>query len=223
MATRQASVAEYLGEVRRSGRALDRAAFLEIYKRAGTFHVIHALLDTGVIDKATSNRLGELRAELHSQVLDEMTRSGKFGRRIGVNDFGSGAMNAKSDIDFTLYCDDPNVSGTELVEAYKKIFQSFSGGLAPGAFDLVAHRWEATIPDWRASCAEADFVQKLRTGTQLLKANPEAYFLEGAYAQQILRRSAEGTTFTWIEPGSDGKREAHEPEDGLAHRAGHHA
>ncbi|MDX9735281.1 MAG: PASTA domain-containing protein [Thermoanaerobaculia bacterium] len=204
MAKRQADVSEYLGEVKRGGRALDRAAFLEVYKRAGTFHVIHALLETGVISKATSDELGKLRADLHNQVLDEMARSGKFGRRIGVNDFGSGAMNAKSDIDFTLYCDDPNVPGTALVAAYKEIFQRLSGGLAPGAFDLVAHRWEATIPDWRAGCAEADFVQKLRTGTQLLKANPEAYFLEGAYAQQILRRSAQGTTFTWIEKMPDG-------------------
>jgi len=204
MAKRQASVAEYLGEAQRGGRALDRAAFLEVYKRAGTFHVIHALLETGVIDKATSNRLGELRAELHNQVLDEMARSGKFGRRIGVNDFGSGTMNAKSDIDFTLYCDDPSVPGTALVEAYKTIFQRLSGNLAPGSFDLVAHRWEATIPDWRATCAEADFVQKLRTGTQLLKANPEAYSLEGAYAQQVLRRSAQGKTFTWIERMPDG-------------------
>lgn len=207
MATRQASVAEYLAEVKKSGRPLDRAAFLEIYRRAGTFHVIHALLDTGVIDKTTSNRLGELRADLHQEVLDTMARSGKFGRRIGVNDFGSGAMTAKSDIDFTLYCDDPSVAGTDLVEEYSRIYKSLSGGLAPGSFDLVAHRWEATIPDWRASCAEADFVQKLRTGTQLLKANPEAYSLEGAYAQQILRRSAEGTTFTWIEPGPGGKLE----------------
>lgn len=203
-AKRQADVGEYLGEVQRSGRALDRAAFLEVYKRAGTFHVIHALLETGVISRATSDELGKLRADLHQQVLDRMASSGEFGRRIGVNDFGSGAMNAKSDIDFTLYCDDPNVPGTALVEAYKRIFRDLSGGIEPGRFDLVAHRWEATIPDWRASCAEADFVQKLRTGTQLLKANPEAYFLEGAYAQQILRRSAQGQTFTWIERQPDG-------------------
>lgn len=204
MAKRQADVAEYLGEVQRSGRALDRAAFLEVYKRAGTFHVIHALLETGVISRATSDELGKLRADLHQQVLDKMASSGEFGRRIGVNDFGSGAMNAKSDIDFTLYCDDPSVPGTALVEAYKKIFRDLSGGIEPGRFDLVAHRWEATIPDWRANCAEAEFVQKLRTGTTLLKANPEAYFLEGAYAQQILRRSAQGKTFTWIEKTPDG-------------------
>ncbi len=206
-AKRQASVAEYLAETKRSGRALDRAAFLEVYKRAGTFQVVHALLETGVIDSAMSNQLGELRAELHQQVLDKMASSGEFGRRIGVNDFGSGAMNAKSDIDFTLYCDDPSVPGTALVEAYKRIFRDLSGGIEPGGFDLVAHRWEATIPDWRASCAEADFVQRLRTGTQLLKANPEAYFLEGAYAQQILRRSAGGKTFTWIERMSGGRLE----------------
>jgi hypothetical protein len=209
MASRQADVAKFVGELKKSGRPIDRAGFVELYRRAGSFKVVHALLGKGVIDADLSNRLGQLRAEIHNEVLDRMAASGQFGRRIGVNDFGSGSMNAKSDIDFTLYCDDPNVSGTALVEAYKTLFAQLAGNLPPGQFDLVAHRWEARIPDWRASCIEADFVQKLREGTALLKANPEAYFLEGAYAQQILRRSATGKTFTWIErtPGGGVERQ----------------
>ncbi|MBW1816851.1 MAG: PASTA domain-containing protein, partial [Deltaproteobacteria bacterium] len=79
-------------------------------------------------------------------------------------------------------------------------------GTDPGRMDIVPHRYEASIPDWRQAHTVADFVVKMQKSRYLLKSNPEAYFLEGAYVQQVMGRSArEGAkTFKWLRMGKKG-------------------
>lgn len=198
----------YWQEVKASGRPIDRAVVVELYRRAGHFSIIHALLASGVITAADSRQIGRERAALHTEALNMLAASRRFGDRIGINDFGSGEMNAKSDIDFTLYPSETGADGAAMVEAYKAFFRSLTGGIDPSRFDLVAHRYEATIPDWRQAGSSAEFAARVRQGSRLLGSNPEAYFLEGAYVNQIMARSVdpERQTFTWIEQTDDGPK-----------------
>lgn len=199
-------VREFWQELKTNNQDIDRQSVIQLYNKARDFRVIHSLLGN-LISSQDSNDIGKIRAALHQEVLHNLAKSGKFGNRIGVNDFGSGEMTAKSDIDFTLYPSDPDrVDGDALVTAYKNKFKKLTG-MAPKQFDLVAHSFKATIPDWRQASSRADFAIKIREGTRLLKKNPEAYFLEGAYNTQIMVRSADPNrkTFTWYEPDSTGK------------------
>jgi len=200
-ASRQADVRAFWEQHKSSGAPIDRQVVIELYRRSKDFAVVHALLQD-TINPVDSVRIGEIRAEIHQQVLTNLYETGRYGDRLGVNDFGT-VGNAKSDIDFTPYSD--GHPGADLVAAYEAEFKRLTGGVAPGQMDIVAHKHEAIIPDWRQSRATADFVQALRDGRRLLRANPEAYFLEGAYHQQVMGRSAEGKTLTWIERDSSGK------------------
>jgi len=202
----QINASTYWKSIKSSSQSINRSVVIELYRKAGNYSVIHALLKSGVISSTDSIAIGTERSKMHNDALDLLTRSGKFGQKIGVNDFGSGEMNAKSDIDFTLYPGIDDVDGSELVTAYIKHFKNLSGGLKPSIFDLVAHRYEATIPDWRQASSSSEFAATLRKGSKLLKSNSEAYFLEGAYINQIMARSIdpERKTFTWIKGTKDG-------------------
>jgi hypothetical protein len=196
------------------GQKIGVAETLKVYaatEDAG-FHAIHGLLGDDGINAAASQQLGMGRKAFHDEVLDVMAIAiQKKTKGLGINDFGSGAdpskINAKGDIDFTLYAKNTGLDAQWLVDQYNKTFRDlaqkkYGVNLTPGQMDIVAHRYDATIPDWRARETLADFEVKLRTGTTLLKNNPEAYFLEGAYLQQIMGRStaAGKKTFTWLVP-----------------------
>jgi len=196
------------------GQKIGIAETLKIYaatEDAG-FHAIHGLLGDEGINSVASQQLGMGRKAFHEEVLDTMAIAiQKKTKGLGINDFGSGAdpskINAKGDIDFTLYAKNTGLDAQWLVDEYNQTFRDiakkkYGVTLTPGQMDIVAHRYDATIPDWRARETLADFEIKLRTGTTLLKNNPEAYFLEGAYLQQIMGRStASGKkTFTWLIP-----------------------
>ena len=208
----QQNVKTVLGErLAKSNGKLTQQDVAAVYQAAEHFSIIHGMLGTD-IDPAVSAQLGRGRQQLHEQALktamqDVRQRTGK----LGVNDFGSGAdmskVNAKTDIDFTLYPETDSVDGRILIDAYNKAFKKLAG-VDPGQMDIVAHRYEATIPDWRQSHSVGDFLVKIRQGRDLLRKNPEAYFLEGAYVQQIMGRSTkEGArTFRWIEMGDGGPR-----------------
>ncbi len=200
-ARRQEDVRQFWEEHKSSGGSLDQDVVIELFRRAKHFSVVHALL-VDTISPQDSVRIGQIRAEIHQQVLTNLYESGRFGDRLGVNDFGT-VGNAKSDIDFTPYAE--RQLGADLVEAYEAEFRRLTGGVSPGQMDIVAHKHEAFIPDWRQSRATADFVQALREGRRLLRSNPEAYFLEGAYHQQVMGRSAEGTTLMWLERDANGR------------------
>lgn len=172
---RQADTRQFWAELKASGRQLDRQVVIELFRRAGHFSVVHALLGDATIGGDDSREIGRLRAEIHQEVLSRLAASGRFGDLLAVNDFGT-VGNAKSDIDFTPFA--AGQAGADLVAAYNEEFARLTHGVDPGQMDIVAHRHEAFIPDWRQSQATSDFVQKLREGRRLLKANPEAYFLE---------------------------------------------
>ena len=91
--------------------------------------------------------------------------------------------------------------------AVSAIAKKYGTSIDPAIMDIVAHRYEATIPDWRQVQGLSDFEVKLRRGSELLRSNPEAYFLEGAYAQQIMGRSVDpdARTFTWYDVDDAGK------------------
>jgi len=196
------------------GQDIGVAETLKVYaatEDAG-FHAIHGLLGDDGINAVASQQLGMGRKAFHEEVLNVMAIAiEKKTKGIGINDFGSGAdpskINAKGDIDFTLYAKNTGLDAQWLVDQYNKSFRNlaqkkYGVNLTPGQMDIVAHKYDATIPDWRARETVADFEVKLRTGTTLLRNNPEAYFLEGAYLQQIMGKStAEGKkTFTWLIP-----------------------
>lgn len=210
---RQEAVRKMWRKRRERGGEITKADVVELYATAKDFKVVHSLLGNE-ITIAESKAVGRLRQEIHNEVLDSLFHSKRFGSRMGVNDFGSGAdmskVDAKTDIDFTLYGEDQSVTGKTLVAAYIEAFRKITGQykqpIDPGQCDIVGHQYEATIPDWRRASALSDFEVRLRTGRSLLKANPEAYFLEGAYLQQVMGRSVDpgAKTFLWYEEGADG-------------------
>lgn len=193
---------------------------LQIYEAAGKggFHAVHGAIGEGDIDAKTSHELGLARQKFHEEVLGEMAwRLRHETEGVGVNDFGSGIdpkkISAKSDIDFTLYAKNRKINPQKLVDTYEKIFtelarKRYGVEVSPRQMDIVAHRCDAMIPDWRVATDTAEFVLRLRSGTKLLGNNPEAYFLEGAYLQQVMRRSLEEgrKTFTWLIPEKGGKK-----------------
>jgi hypothetical protein len=196
------------------GKPLTVGDTLKVYASAGEagFHSVHGCHGDGDISPAVSRELGLGRQKFHEEVLFELAKIVEPQTKgLGINDFGSGAdpskINAKGDIDFTLYAKNTGVEAQWLVDQYNKLFRDLAKSrygvdLTPGQMDIVAHRYDATIPDWRARKDIAEFEVKLRTGTALLRANPEAYFLEGAYLQQIMGRSVKPgkKTFTWYMP-----------------------
>lgn len=193
---------------------ITKADLVKLYEVAGDFKVVHSLLGSS-ISPEQSRTLGRLRQEIHNEVLENLARSKEFGERMGVNDFGSGAdplkVDAKTDIDFTLYAGDQRITGAQLVQRYlqefRRVTAKYGVAVDPGQMDIVAHKYEATIPDWRREVSLANFELKIRGGLDLLRSNPEAYFLEGAYLQQVMGRSADPQqkTFTWYEFGEGGK------------------
>lgn len=197
-----------------NGQKIGVAETLKIYAatESAGFHAIHGLLGDDGINAVASQQLGMGRKAFHDEVLNTMAIAiEKKAKGLGINDFGSGAdpakINAKGDIDFTLYAKNTGIEAQWLVDTYNKTFRDlarkkYGVTLTPAQMDIVAHRYDASIPDWRARQTVADFEIKLRTGTTLLKNNPEAYFLEGAYLQQIMGRStATGKkTFSWLVP-----------------------
>jgi hypothetical protein len=214
VARNQARVAEYL---KTQSGPLTKSDVVKIYELAGDFTVIHGMLGN-TISPELSRQIGRHRQAIHEEALSNWAREAKrrgITKKLGVNDFGSGAdpdkVNAKTDIDFTQYADGDGVTGSDLIKGYKRHFgevtAKYGARLSPEQLDIVAHQFEATIPDWRQARALGDFEIRLRRGTQLLRQNPEAYFLEGAFLQQVMRRSvAPGAkTFTWYEVGPDGK------------------
>lgn len=213
-AKKQKAVEKFWKERRDSGKPITKADVVKLYDTAGDFHVVHSLLGE-VILPDESRSIGQLRAEIHDEVLQNLAKSKKFGSRFGVNDFGSGAdmskVDAKTDIDFTGFSEDQNVKGSEIVSAYKDEFRKVTGNYGtavnPGQMDIVAHKYEATIPDWRQDSGVANFEVKIRQAYELLRNNPEAYFLEGAYVQQVMGRSGDpnAKTWTWYEPDASGK------------------
>lgn len=191
---------------------------LKLYAAAGPggHHAIHGLLGKG-IDVELSKQLGAARSRFHGEVLQALARQVKAKTPqtgFGVNDFGASSdpakVNAKTDIDFTLYPQADGVPAQWLVAEYNRLFKELAAkqgsSVDPRQLDIVAHRADATIPDWRQQHSVADFELKLRTGRSLLKANTEAYFLEGAVAQQVMGRSvnADQKTFAWYDVEPDG-------------------
>jgi len=213
IAARQRAVVDFLR--RRSG-TLTPADAVEIYRLAGDYTVIHGMLGAEITPE-TSRQIAHMRHRIHTEAIDLMTRrmrSEGVSRRLGINDFGSSSypdVNAKMDVDVTLYPERAGVSGADLVTRYRAAFHEVTRGygtqLDPGIMDIVAHRYEATIPDWRQVQTLADFEVRLRQGTTLLRQNPEAYFLEGAYVRQVLGRSVDpaARTFTWYRVDDDGR------------------
>lgn len=197
-AKRQQSVRQFLSS---KGGALRPQDVAEVYRLAGHFSLIHGMVGSGEIDAATSRRLGDGRAKLVEMALGELAiRLKAQGTRLGVNDFGSGEVNAKTDMDMTLYPESDNIQSAWLTNEFKTLFKRIAG-IDPGQMDVVVHRYDATIPDWRQQRGIADFEMKLRVGRTLLKSNPEAYFLEGAFVQEVMGRSVkEGAkTFRWFD------------------------
>lgn len=216
LAQRQKDVADFL-ETKKG--PLTKSDIVKLYDLAGHFEVIHGMLGPdNIISAARSREIGKLRQEIHNEVLEALTRKLKnenITARLGVNDFGSGSdpatVNAKTDIDFTLYPLSDKVGGDRLTAEYKNLFKKvtaqYGASIDPGKMDIVAHRYEAAIPDWRKARSLADFEIEIRRGTTLLKQNPDAYFLEGAYVQQVMGRSVKSgvQTFTWYEADAEGK------------------
>ncbi len=196
------------------GKPLSTGDTLKVYAAAGEagFHAVHGCHGDGDISPAISRELGLGRQKFHDEVLIELAKIVEPKTKgLGINDFGSGAdpakINAKGDIDFTLYAKNTGIEAQWLVDQYNKVFKElakkrYGVDITPDRMDIVAHRYDATIPDWRTRENIGDFEIKLRTGTTLLRANPEAYFLEGAYLQQIMGRSVKPgkKTFTWYMP-----------------------
>lgn len=211
---RQEAVKKMWQKRRQRGGSITKADVVELYATAKDFKVIHSLLGNEITIQE-SKAIGRLRQEIHNEVLESLYRSKRFGSRMGVNDFGSGAdmskVDAKTDIDFTLYGDDQSVTGRTMVaayiEAFRKITAQYKQAIDPGQCDIVGHQYEATIPDWRQASALSDFEIRLRTGRGLLKANPEAYFIEGAYLQQVMGRSVDpgAKTFLWYGEDANGE------------------
>ena len=183
---------------------------LKIYASAdkGGFHAVHSAIKEGYIDSKT---LGKLRETFHQDVLKAQAKklNTKIGS-LGVNDFGSEASGL-GDIDFTLYAKKLGVDAQWLVKEYNSMFTKLAKSrygvdITPSQLDIVAHRYDATIPDWHAKESVADVERKLRASTTLLKSNPEAYFLEGAYLPQIMGRSTKTgkETFTWYKSDKSG-------------------
>lgn len=209
--TGQANIKQTLKNM---GNTLSVGDTLKVYASAGEagFHAVHGSIGAGDINSDVSRQLGQNRQKFHQEVLFELAKSIQsqtYG--LGINDFGSGAdpskINAKGDIDFTLYAKNLGVDAQWLVDQYNQTFKKLAKSrygidLTPGQMDIVAHRYDATIPDHRVRQSLADFELKLKTGTRLLRANPEAYFLEGSYLQQIMGRSVapDKKTFTWYSP-----------------------
>ena len=206
MARRQKNVRQFLSS---KGGALSPQDVAEVYRLAGHFSVIHGMVGSGEINAATSRQLGDGRAKLVEMALGELAVKLKAqGNRLGVNDFGSGEVNAKTDMDMTLYPEGENIQSAWLTSEFKTLFKKLTR-LDPGQMDVVVHRYDATIPDWRQQRGIADFEMKLRVGRSLLKSNPEAYFLEGAFVQEVMGRSVkEGAkTFRWLD-AKDGQVES---------------
>ena len=207
----QKKVMEYIESLRRGQRTIGLPETVEIYYLAEDYRVVHGLLDQDFITAAESVQIGKSRQALLDEALDSLPKKGTTGRLlgVGVNDFGSGAADpdAKTDIDITLYGDR---SGSEIIKAFRNAFsevtRKYGRSLEPGQTDIVAHRHEGFIPDWRQTRSVSSFTAKLRKGTEYLKANKEAYFLEGAYVQQIMGRSVEAKdkTFTEISLSEEG-------------------
>lgn len=198
----QKKVMEYLESLRRGQRTIGIPETVEIYYLAEDYRVVHGLLDQDFITAAESVQIGKSRQALLDEALDSLPKKGTTVRLLGVNDFGSGAADpdAKTDIDITLFGDRP---GSEIIKAFRNAFsevtRKYGRSLEPGQTDIVAHRYEALIPDWRQTQSVSSFTAKLRKGTEYLKANKEAYFLEGAYVQQIMGRSVEAKDQTYTE------------------------
>lgn len=210
VAKRQADVLSYLEG--KSPASLGLADLVEVYHLAGAPSVLHGLVGSG-LDDPMNLRLGALRKQLHLLVLKDVAAQFR-GRtaRVGFNDFGStqnsdDGVTVKTDFDFTLFPDHEadGVEPDELIRAYKEHFarrcRELGRGLSPDVFDIVPHRYTAMIPDWRAEQSMADFEFKLRRGLSQLRENSEAYFLEGAFIQQVMKRSAgSAKTFAWVDP-----------------------
>jgi methyl-accepting chemotaxis protein len=210
----QENIRKTLGAMK--GKPLSIGETLRVYAAAGEagFLAVHGSHGDGEISPAISREMGLGRQKFHEEVLIELAKAVEPRTKgLGVNDFGSGAdpdkINAIGDIDFTLYAKNNGVEAQWLIEQYDKHFRDlarkkYGVNVSPAQMDIVAHRNDAMIPDWRTRESLADFEIKLRTGTTLLKANPEAYFLEGAYLQQVMSRSVKAgkKTFAWYTPDS---------------------
>lgn len=207
----QKRVMDYVNDVRKRGGGLTKEDVVKIYARAEDFKVVHGIRPDLLPEE--DRAIGKFRQELFDEATEHMTRQGRSDDKLGVNDFGSSATNpnAKTDIDATLFSAGGKLSGEALVAAFKDAFKAvtekYGHALDPGQMDIVTHKHEAMIPDWRQSMSSADFAVKLRKGIESLKANPGAYFLEGAYLQQVMGRSTkpESKTFSWLSLGTDGK------------------
>jgi hypothetical protein len=204
----------------RGNRPLDVGDTLKVYAAAGKggFHSIHGLLGNG-IDASVSRQLGQNRQVFHDKVLNVLAlrireKTPQLG--VGINDFGASGdpdkVNGKTDIDFTLYPQFEGVDAGWLVGEYRNLFQEMAERecgtrLTPEQMDIVAHRFDATIPDYRQQDSIADFLVKIRNGRSQLKRNHEAYFLEGAFQQQVMGRSVsqKGKTFMQLTAGEGGE------------------
>lgn len=158
-------------------------------QKDGNFKNIHWILQkTDVISAEQSARIAAIRNEMTRQICHEMT---VVHGEIHKVDF-SPAKDAQSDIDHTFRpAPGSSVTGEQLRDEFNSRFEK-KFQIPAGHMDVVSHPFEARIPDWKQQATVDDFVLELRRGSALLMDNPEAYFLEGAFRQQVDRRGFEG-------------------------------
>jgi hypothetical protein len=184
-----------------------REKIIELYRQGG-FESVKEMAKSGDIPEAASKIIADVRNSMVNEAIAVM--AGAFGE-VRVNDFST-APTAQSDIDQTFHPvmepdpDNPGqmrvanhpedgtpLTGAAVREQFNKIYEQIFK-IDPERMEVSSHAAEATLPDWRQSPDFDDFAVRLARGAEMLMANPEAYFLEGAFRRQVDRRSFESDT-----------------------------
>lgn len=175
-----------------------RKAYSSLYSLNGEKNLdnVHWLLKSGEISKDLSAIGAQIRNDMVREIASQMAR--EYGE-VHVMDF-SPAENMLNDIDQTFKNSERNremfaisdptnqVDGAKLRDRFDELFkQKF--GIEPHFLDVASHPYGQRPPDTRAQMSTGEFVMRLVRGTKLLRDNPEAYFLEGAFRMQVDRRS----------------------------------
>lgn len=164
-----------------------------------------------------NEKLGQIREKAMLECWADVV--GETGVRIELNNAGK-RNGGRSDLDVFVFTDDtevydesgnlipPNEVHAYLISRFNEKWSRRMPGTTPGQWDIVVFPGDSMMIDWRMSKSSwRGFMARMNADIATLSATEGAYFIPGAYKDQVFRRYlTEGRT-TIIESVADARGE----------------
>ena len=193
---------------------VDEGFALRVYRQEGALGALERIL-AGPGYGDVNEKLGRIREKAMLECWAEVV--GETGVRIELNNAGK-RNGGRSDLDVFVFTDDTEVydeSGTRippdgvhayLISRFNEKWSRRMPGTSPGQWDIMVFPGDSMMIDWRMSKSSwRGFMAQMNTDIASLSATEGAYFIPGAYKDQVFRRYlTEGRT-TIIESVADAR------------------